>query len=81
MADPIRALLFALLLAALPGAPAGPALAQEEPAPAPFIEREEVRFVTLDIVAAENARGWRPLRDLTIGSLLTAPDGSRTCPF
>jgi VWFA-related protein len=66
MGHPARALLTALLLTALPGPPAG---AQEEPAPVPFIEREEVRFITLDIVAEERAGGWRPLRDLTLGQI------------
>ncbi|HET6278842.1 MAG TPA: hypothetical protein VFG08_08670 [Candidatus Polarisedimenticolia bacterium] len=76
MAAPCRVLLTALLTATLPGPPALPAAApqepfpaQQEPAPVPFIEREEVRFVTLDIVAEEQAGGWRPLRHLTIGEI------------
>ncbi len=73
-------LLTALLLTGLAGPAAAPATAEaapaaaqaapvrakEEPLPVPFIEREEVRFITLDIVAEENAGGWRPLRDLTV---------------
>lgn len=67
MAHPNRALPTILLTVLLTGTPASPAPArQEEQAPEPFIEREEVRFVTLDIVAEEKDRGWRPLRDLAI---------------
>ncbi len=33
--------------------------------PSPFVQREEVRFVTLDLTGEEKRRGgWRPLRDL-----------------
>jgi len=79
MAHSTRGLLTGLLLAALLPAPRGVfraasapvarAGAQEEPVPVPFIEREEVRFVTLDIVAEEKARGWRPLRGLTVARI------------
>jgi VWFA-related protein len=46
-----------------------PGLSQEEPIPVPFIERETVRFVFLDIVVEEKATdgawaGWRLARDL-----------------
>ncbi len=59
-------LLTAFLLTTVPGSRTAPAGEQEEPLPAPFIEREEVRFITLDIIAEERAGGWRPLRDLTV---------------
>jgi len=37
----------------------------QAPLPSPFIEREEVRFVTLDLVVEERAPGgWRPAADL-----------------
>ncbi len=33
--------------------------------PVPFVQREEVRFITLDLTGEEKRRGgWRPLRDL-----------------
>ena len=48
----------------------GPGHGQQEPVPVPYVEREEVRFVFLDIVVQEKATdrtwdGWRTARDLT----------------
>ena len=55
---------FAIAAAIVPG------LSQQEPVPVPYVEREEVRFVFLDIVVQEKATdrswdGWRTARDLT----------------
>src|SRR6058998_3856312 len=47
--------------------PSSPALSSAPPPPAPFIEREEVRLVTLDVVVEEKTdsnAGWQVCRDL-----------------
>src|SRR4029450_5106059 len=40
-----------------------------QPAPTPFIQREEVRFVTLDLLVEQRGgpgdKGWHPARNLT----------------
>ena len=47
------------------GSPARRAAQAQTPLPSPLIEREEVRFVTLDLVVEERAPGgWRPAADL-----------------
>lgn len=42
-----------------------PLVGQERPVPTPLVERDEVRFITLDVVIEKRARrGWRPAVEL-----------------
>ena len=44
---------------------------RDHPIPSPLIEREEVRFITIDLVVEKRTRGrWRPFADLDPESLM-----------
>jgi len=60
-----------LTVAAAPRSPQG-----EEPVPSPLIEREEVRFVTLDLsVEEKRERRWRRPRDLRLEQITVEVGG------
>ena len=51
---------------------------QQSPLPVPLLERDEVRFVTLDVAVEEKARkGWRPARDLLPDQIAVSLGGRR----
>ena len=66
---PTRLLALCCTLAASSLVP--PSLPQEEPIDSPIIEREEVQFISLDLIVHKKTRkGWMPMRDLTPQDLL-----------
>jgi VWFA-related protein len=75
MRFPARLLLILLLLPRIPLRAATATETPDAPLPVPFVEREEVRFVILDIVAEERKRRWEPLRDLTAAGIEVRVDG------